>query len=510
MPGLKISDDPNGYQYNIEETRMNTDPFVRKSMKLWNSQVYESVRGYTKRATLDIALDALANYGKPERLKTDMPETYRKTLEIAIARTKQIFIPSEKLIRFSLACGADNMNKDSAAGFSFPGKKKNQCIEEAYDVAAYIQHRVQRGLPTYKPPCRLALRGHLSSEEEAKSRPVWVYPFEVSILESKWAIPFYTHLEMQVNEVHFGPDAMPRLMKVLSSSLCGHDEAAEVTLDWSQFDATIPCWLINEAFQIIWECFDNKFAFHEGENVFGGEKMEEKNRLLFNWLREYFIKTKIMLPDGSIIMKEHGIPSGSFFTQAVGSIVNCIAIQFLNLHFQWNMRRLKILGDDSSFIVPCYTPRSVVPDKVADLANLMFGLVLKMEKLRIATNQSQRKFLGYSAQGGIFVRPDEDWIKLVLYPERDVQYLEQSAARVMAYYLLGGFSSETYCSFFWDYFARYPCLRSKELIPTRGLKRMFKYVMRKDIGILKVPPFEKLDLFNVPYVLTRNTKPFIE
>jgi hypothetical protein len=402
----------------------------------------------------------------------------------------------------SLSSATDSMYKDSSAGFSFPGLKKSECVQDAYDVAAYMQHRIQRNIHTYAPPCKLALRGHLSSIDESKSRPVWVYPFEVSILESKWAIPFYEHLEKNVPAVHFGANSMQRLADMMMGGINGHDESVEVTTDWSSFDSTIPCWLINIAFDIIWESFDNQYALHEDTAIFGGDIMEYKNKFLFNWLKEYFIKTKITLPDGQCIQKEHGIPSGSFFTQAVGSIINYLVINFLNEVYGWNAKRIKVLGDDSSFLVPIYYPGKVSGEKIRALGKQCFGLILKEEKLRIATKQSDRKFLGYSVSGNRYVRDDKDWLLMVLYPERDVHDLSISASRVIAYYLLGGINSEVYCSFFWDYFKRYPYIIGQPLKPTRGMKRLFKYVLRQSYEVLKVPDITKFDFVTIPYLLS--------
>lgn len=507
-PGLKLHPDPDSYPYQIEATRMNTDPFVRKSMKLFDSELYEDLSGYTKKANLSNALETLSLFANPERSRSQFPKQYSRHLDAAISKARQVFVPSEKLYRFSLAHGCDNMNLDAAAGFSFPGKKKMECIDEAYDVAAYMQHRIQRGIPTYHPPCKLALRGHLSTEEESKSRPVWVYPYEVSILEAKWAVPFYEHLEKNVPTVHFGERAMPRLAQMMMGGLNTHDESAEITTDWSSFDATIPCWLINTAFEIIWDSFDNQFAYHEGAAVYGGPVMEEKNRLLFHWVKEYFLKTKIMLPDGTCVRKEHGIPSGSFFTQAVGSIVNFIVIEFMNSYFNWHARRIRVLGDDCSFLVPLYNPRKVDPQQIRALAWFCFGLVLKLGKLRIATDQSKRSFLGYHVEGNRFTRSDREWLLLVLHPERDVETLEQSMSRVLAYYILGGVNSELYCRFFWDYVGRYPDMSSRPLKVGRGMKRMFKYVFRLDIDILRLPDLRRLDPLSVPMLFSCGDRPF--
>ncbi|BBC77402.1 putative RNA-dependent RNA polymerase [Pythium nunn virus 1] len=507
-PGLRVVPDPNAYPYNVEETRMNTDPFVRKSMKLWSRETYEAQRGFTKRATLSNSLYTLQKYASPQRLKSQISHEFESCIESAIAYARHVFIPQDKLLRYSLAHGTDNMNLDSAAGFSYPGMKKAEVVEEAYDVAAYLQHMTQRGKSVYIPPCKVALRGHLSSQEEQKSRPVWVYPVEVTILESKWAIPFYEHLERNVETVHFGANAMPKLSQLLMGGLADHSEAAEITLDWSNFDSSIPNWLINQAFDIIWESFDNQYAYHEGEAVYGGEVMERKNINLFRWIKEYFINTKIMLPSGDVVRKTHGIPSGSFFTQAVGSIVNYIMVKALDLYFSWGARRIRILGDDSSFLIPLFSEKKCEAKAIQNAAWKAFGVTLKLPKLRISTTQKQRKFLGYQITGHRLFRDDDEFLKLVLYPERDVETLEQSASRVLAYYMLGGVNDEVYCSFFWDYLGRYPAVIGRELRLTRGMKRMFKFVLRQEVDVLRVPDFTKLDPTFVPYLMTLGDRPF--
>jgi len=501
-PGLRnVKKSPYCYSYNVEETRMNCDPFVRKSLKLWNSSISETFIGYSKRAELSVALKTLLKFKFPERLKSN-DKSFLSAYEKALAKTRSVFLPSEPLYRISTPNACDTMHLDAAAGFSFPDQTKSECVEEAYDVASYIQHMVEHDKKYFVPPCKLAVRGHLSAPEQEKSRPVWVYPFEISILEAKWAIPFYQHLEQNVSQVHFGHDSMPRLAHMMMQGLADDFECVEVTNDWSAFDSSIPKWLMDDAFDIIWDSFDNSWTAHDGQLIHGGDIMIEKNLKLYNFIKSYFMFTKLMLPSGSLIAKRHGIPSGSFFTQSIGSIINYLVNTTVSEYFDLLARRLVVLGDDSSFLVPGFATKNLNVDKISNFSYRYFGLTLKRDKFRCTTKQSERKFIGYQCQGYRFTRPVEEWFTMVLFPERDVEFLEQSASRVIAYYIIGGVNDEWYCSFYRTYFRHYPQLHGQTVYLTKGLKRLFKYVLRLPVKGFKIADISEFDPSRVPYLLS--------
>uniref|UniRef100_A0AAU8J5J1 RNA-dependent RNA polymerase n=1 Tax=Nigrospora oryzae partitivirus 2 TaxID=3231912 RepID=A0AAU8J5J1_9VIRU len=508
VPGLKrLRSDRWAYKYNVEQTRMNTDPFVRKSMKLWDEETYHSMGGFSKRSRLSTGLNSLKKFAVWEHKKSRMSQDFKDCYARALKDAKRVFTPHEKLKRASVPDVCDTMNLDSAAGFSFPGKKKSEVIEEAFDTASYMAHFLAAGKHIYILSSQTRPTGSLVWVDELKTRPVWVYPAEVTILEGKWALPYYKFLEEEVPTVHFGEGAMQSLAKTLVAGLATESECTEVTLDWSGFDSSVPNFMSEDAFDIIFNSFDETVVTHQGDVIFGGDYMASKQVAIKDFITTYFKKTKIMLPDGSVYQKFHGIPSGSFFTQAVGSIVNYLAVMTLNYYFGWNVQRVRVLGDDSSFLIPIGAGK-VTAEAVSTAAWSMFGLTLKKEKLRIAEKQSQRKFLGYQVQAYRYERPTEDWLRMVLYPERDVEFLEQSASRVFAFYLLGGVNDAVYCNFFRDYINRYPVIFGKTLPLTKGLRRLFKFVFRYTLDSLVFPDLSGLDPMKVPFALSLGDAPF--
>lgn len=48
----------------------------------------------------------------------------------------------------------------------------------------------------------------------------------------------------------------------------------------------------------------------------------------WNYIEEYFINTPLLLSNSEAWQKSAGIPSRSYFTQLVSSIVNCIIINY--------------------------------------------------------------------------------------------------------------------------------------------------------------------------------------
>lgn len=79
-------------------------------------------------------------------------------------------------------------NLNTSPGFSFKqGLTKGDVLPSAYVLARTLAHRVKQRYSIFWPPCMMGCRGHLSSLEKPKTRPVWVYPFEIVLIEKMFA-----------------------------------------------------------------------------------------------------------------------------------------------------------------------------------------------------------------------------------------------------------------------------------------------------------------------------------
>lgn len=498
-PGFKTlskRDNKYAYNYNINCSGKNTDPFVRKALKQYDKEVYQKLKGFTKKPNLLSGLEDLLKYDAPQVHKKPINSpnrTLKESYELALYRAKTYdFLPFKKLKTVSLSEAAIRLEKNASAGFSFPGQKKKECINKIYDMSAYMRHFIKKDEHIFKPPTKLAFRGHLSLSDDPKVRAIWILPAEVVLLEALWGLPYSDFLKNQVDIIHFGEKSMQKLASHFMKNLDGHTDKKEITLDISEFDKHIPTWLISDAFDILWN------SFEQNKN----RKKQAKKRKIFEWLKDYFINTPIMLPNGKIICKHHGIPSGSMFTQIIGSICNYLMIYTANFYYRWEMSDPKFLGDDSNFKVPA------CKFKLSDMIGIkkffkeVFGATIHEEKIRVVTKQSDKKFLGYQSDGLRFFRPDSTWMKFLLYTERDVDSLNVSTSRLIAFYFLGGCNSQYFSEFFEYYFGVYPKARNLYMKLDPGIKRIFKYVLHTNVFDDRWLCVKKLSIFNAPFVLS--------
>lgn len=241
-------------------------------------------------------------------------------------------------------------------------------------------------------PCLAGVR----TQRGNKTRLVWMYPLEMTMLEAAFATPLISTFKnirspMPYSKRRFELGA--RLEYTLT-------ERNKVALDFSKFDSSVPSKLIKVAFRILATWFD----FSESEN------------LAWRNIVNYFINTPIVMIDGNLYTgKCKGVPSGSFFTQLIDSIVNYIIIVAAMTKFDYkpHEKKIHVLGDDSVF-------STNMDVNLTDLKTyfLTKGFKLNIDKSEVKPSNETIHFLGFDWKKGVAFRDVDKSILSMSQPEK--------------------------------------------------------------------------------------------
>lgn len=251
-------------------------------------------------------------------------------------------------------------------------------------------------------------------DEGPKTRLVWGYPQSVTLAEAGFARPLIDAFVDRRSVMAMGKTRI-KLAAQMTAMLNAH---AKYGLDMSRFDATISRPLIIMAFQILGSNFDWTRSSKED----------------WDKVRNYFIHTPILMPDGFVYIKHRGVPSGSYFTQLVDSVVNFFCIQYcfyLLTGKTIHPDRIRVLGDDSVF-------SSSIVLSLKDFASKLsgIGLSLNVKKSCLVLDEGNIEFLGHEWIHGLVDRNPRDIAQRMIFPERHSKIedpLERIRTRIYPY-----------------------------------------------------------------------------
>lgn len=174
-------------------------------------------------------------------------------------------------------------------------------------------------------PCLLGTR----TQELGKTRNFWIPPLALVIFEMMYYRPV---LDFQRNQswraALVGPDKVDEHVTQLILESVERDVSV-VSHDFEEYDATAKKKLQTGAFSYFKDLY---------------QKSEHKN---IDFIAERFCNIPLVTPSG-ILTGEHGIPSGSVFTNEVGSTIQYLVARSSRLVFTENMQ---CQGDDGIVIV---------------------------------------------------------------------------------------------------------------------------------------------------------------
>lgn len=298
-------------------------------------------------------------------------------------------------------------NRKGSAGLTAWGQTKAESYVRAYERG------VQQMRGDKRPdPCVAFKR----TQFDDKTRLVWGYPYAMTAQEGIFARPLIERFKEGNTPMAFGMSTGVLGARLRVASY--HKEWAYST-DVSSFDASIPAQLISVAFHILSSWFDM-------------DKVEPTTGVrygdIWDQIVHYFIHTPIVMPNGNIYKgKRHGIPSGSYFTQMIDSVVNVIIVGAISSHFKLHVNQddIFVLGDDVLF----WSNRRVELDHISDFSTRLMGMRFNAHKSHQYHWDEDILYLGRVWHKGVPSLDDEGIITRMTQPETYRKYSKDEEER---------------------------------------------------------------------------------
>jgi hypothetical protein len=236
-------------------------------------------------------------------------------------------------------------------------------------------------------------------------------------IEAQYAMPLIDHMKDLCQWYAGGKDP------ITLRGLIGAARSRNLfwtSIDYSCFDQTIPSWLIKLCFNIIKRMYDKQY--HDE----------------IDWICDQFINTHLVMNGGVCFSKNKGIPSGSNFTQVIGSMCNAIMVlaYFSSLICSKEckedvvtvrMRSMVVMGDDNLV----FTPSEIDLDDLSNYVMKVFGVKINAVKSTKGTVKKAPEFLKREwRHNGEYQDPRYLTINTI-HPERDRTYEGYSVWHIM-------------------------------------------------------------------------------
>lgn len=301
-------------------------------------------------------------------------------------------------------------NKKASSGLTAYGEPKEVSMVRAYE-------RGRETLSGKKAP--EACIAFARTQFNGKTRLVWGYPYSMTAIEGMFARPLIDIFRRGTTPMAlFQPTGVTGALLRRSS----YRKTYCYSVDMSSFDSSISSRLIDISFDILSTWFDmsGEIITQNGETFPRSE--------VFSMIRSYFKTCPIVMPNQHIYKgRRHGVPSGSYFTQVIDSIVNVIIAGTLSARFSMRIDKteIQVLGDDMVF----WSDNHVKLDLLAEYASKVFHVKFNVSKSQCVRYSEEPYFLGRNWLSGVPDIAVSEILKRMKYPERFRHYSNQPILR---------------------------------------------------------------------------------
>lgn len=365
-------------------------------------------------------VDQIQHFAEPEKDSFAWNSNYQK----ALRQVWEVLKPIEPLrvIKYRSDEDIDNVltKKDTSAGFEFilTGKRlKGEYIDGIYPA---YKKELKKALEcgTFSKPIISGTRMQVSGAYDDygvrtgvfkdKTRLVSMIDLFLIIAECQFAKPFQHYMHgKKFYAMGKLPDEQHNLIVTMAARY-----SRWYSLDYSRYDQTIPSWLIRDAFELIWRCFD--------------AETRENYRALFEVIVHDFIHKHFVSEGGRIVSAHKGVPSGSMFTSVIDTICNYIMIMTyfnsLENKIQDTIKKECCICGDDNLICTNY---KLDLNDLASYLNHNFGIDVHPEKCSASERVGQPpKFLSREWQLRGAYREPRVLLANMCYPERFRDYIK--------------------------------------------------------------------------------------
>jgi len=264
--------------------------------------------------------------------------------------------------------------------------------EDVHQEALNEAYAIRRGMSP--PPVVVFHRG----KDEEVARPVFGYPFSMTLLETRFFQPYQDRLLQTPGCPYVGGKYDFQVAGLINELRSKSRWMLE--LDFRGLDGSASAFLISKASQIVRENFD----------------LDEFDAYDWDVVIRYLLFASILAPDECIYHGiKHGIKSGSKWTQVFDTIITLLGVFYVKYKRDIDITRVYGLGDDSESGINGPAPN--LTEWQADLLEL--GLVLNEKKSRVKSTRDKPYFLGHLWHKLHAVRPTLETLVRLCTPERN-------------------------------------------------------------------------------------------
>lgn len=285
-----------------------------------------------------------------------------------------------RLRPLSLQSASDYLKASTNSGLPFYVKKSNVKDEVVRDFNNLLERQ---------DPCVMFTR----TQEQKKTRTVWGFPIADTLNEMRFYRPVLDYQRKSGwRSAIVNPDEVDRSITELLLH-ARQQRSTLVSIDFSSYDSTLRKSLQTAAFDYIKELFQPGY---ESE---------------IDYIANRFRTIGLVTPEG-VWSGDHGVPSGSTFTNEVDSIAQYICVQNMP---ELDLKHYQIQGDDAAYATDD-------PDKLKE-GFTKYGLVVNEDKSDISDeyvmylqNYHTLKYVKNGVAGGIY--PIFRALNRLVYQER--------------------------------------------------------------------------------------------